>query len=297
MIKQPTYVSVILISLIMNVFISFRLVAKPLFQLDLGRLWLSRVGDDANAYMRTTNVLAPVLAPKSSFLIKGGTVTPSTVSAGRQSMITGITPPQAKFEGKWYEKNDGHSNASILGGIGELIMNETTISIPVVIASNENLVYYGAYMIRDGEIMDVESPVPLIIAGVTVGKTYIRGFIMNKSYGGGEYLEYHDTPHFHMPLDQEADGVLILGKREGDDYFVTAYKIPYGYGVYTPPNVLHTDAHLVGRYLVMYTYTDNFSTVNLKTRKNELVEIQFTPQYHLRTGRIERSSHPKTMKE
>ena len=297
MTKQPIYSSAIFLALAMSVFISSRLIAKPLFQLDLGRLWLTRVGEDANSYMRTTNVLTPVLAPKSSFLIKDGSVSSSPVSADRQLMTVGITPPRAKFNGEWRGKNEGSSVGSVLGGIEKLIMDETIINIPVVMASNENLLYYGAYMIKDGEIMDVESPVPLIIAGVTVGETYIRGFIMSRKYGGGEYLEYHDTPHFHMPLDQEAGGVLILGKREGDDYYVTAYKIPYGYGIYTPPNVLHADAHLVGRYLVMYTYTENFSTVNLKTRTNDLVEVQFFPQYDLRTEHTEPLLRPKTMTE
>lgn len=297
MTKQSIYFSGIHLVITLYVFISFQAVSMPLFQLDLGRLWLERVGEDANAYMRTTSVLTPVLAPKSSFLIKGGTVKPSRVSAGQQLMTVGITPPSVRFSGKWCGKKKGESNANILGGIGELTMDETIINVPVVIASNENLAYYGAHMIKDGEIMDVESPVPLVIAGVIVGETYIRGFIMSRKHGGGEYLEYHDTPHFHMPMDKEADGVLILGKRDGDSYFLTAYKIPYGYGIYTPPYVLHADAHLVGHYLVMYTYTENFSTVNLKTQRDELVEVRFTPQYQFRTERPELPSHTKTMQK
>ena len=258
--------------------------ARATFQLDLGRLWLERLGEDASAYMRTTNVFSPVLAPKTSLLIKNGTVTRSTIAANLPPVTITEIPPQVHFRGEWRGNNEGESDASILGGLGVLLMEEKTLRIPVVIASGENLACYGAHMVKDGDILDVESPVPLVMAGVTVGETYIKGFIMSKKFGGGEYLEYHDTPHFHMPMDKSSGGELILGKREGNTYYLTAYKIPFGYGVYTPPNVIHADAHLIGRYLVMYTYTDNFSTVNLKTPKGELVELELSPRYQIGTG-------------
>ncbi len=285
------------LAVVLSLLISSQVIAKSNFQLDLGRLWLDRVGEDANAYMRTTSVLTPVLSPRSSFIIKGGTVTPSPVSSGQQILATEIMPPRAKIKGEWYGENEGETEGSILGGIGEMILNEKIINIPVVIASPENLAYYGVRLIKDGEIMDVESPVPLVIAGVTVGENYIKGFIMRREHGGGEYLEYHDTPHFHMPLNKDADGVLILGKQDDNSYYVTAYKIPFGYGIYTPPNVLHSDAHLLGHYLVMYTYTNNFSTVNLKTQTGELVQVQFSPQYQVSTESLDLPAHPESSRE
>ena len=276
--KRDISLPITLLAVASSIFISLEALSASHFQLDLGRLWLERVGEDDGAYMRTTYVLTPVLAPKSSFLIKDGTATPTPLPSTSLPLPVGSPPSQAKFSGIWQENKEGDSKASILGGIGDLIMEKAILNIPVVVASSENLAHYGARLIKDGEIMNVESPVPLVIAGVAVGESYIRGFIMSRKHGGGEYLEFHDTPHFHMPLNKESGGVLILGKREGNNYYVTAYKIPYGYGVYTPPYVLHADAHLVGRYLVMYTYTENFSTVNLKTKTGELVEIQLSAE-------------------
>lgn len=273
--KHCVYLVSVLLMSLLSLADSAPTFALSRFHLDLGRLWLDRKGDNANAYMRTVKVLAPVLSPKFSVFIKNGTVARSSVPGRPPQKIQGIKPPQTCFTGMWKGKNEGESKGSVLGGIGELIMVKSIINIPVVTASRENLAHYDARLILDGDVLDVESPVPLVMTDISVGETYVSDFLMNKKYGGGAYLEYHDTPHFHMPQDKEADGVLILGARENELFCLTAFKILYGSGVYTPPYVLHSDAHLVGRYMVMYTYTENFSTVNLKTEKDELVEVRF----------------------
>ena len=44
---------------------------------------------------------------------------------------------------------------------------------------------------------------------------YAEHFIMKSSEGGagmgGAYLEWHDVPHFHMPLSPACGGILVLG--------------------------------------------------------------------------------------
>ena len=84
--------------------------------------------------------------------------------------------------------------------------------------------------------------------------------------GGGSYLEWHDRPHLHMPLDADAGGYLILGRRDGDDYVVSAFRILFGSAVYIPPEVLHADPYLVGNYLVIYSVTKNFPTPSCAAR-------------------------------
>jgi len=67
---------------------------------------------------------------------------------------------------------------------------------------------------------------------------------------------------------------MIIGHQKDGEYRLSAYKIPFGYGIYTPPHLLHADAFLVGRYIVVYSVTENFSTVILKSKNNELVDVR-----------------------
>lgn len=69
---------------------------------------------------------------------------------------------------------------------------------------------------------------------------------------------------------------MILAKRINQiEYHLTAFKIPFGSGVYLSPFVLHNDCCLIGKYLVIYTKSKEFSTANL-FYQNDLVKIKFT---------------------
>jgi hypothetical protein len=96
---------------------------------------------------------------------------------------------------------------------------------------------------------------------------------MDVDLGGGVYLEYHNNPHFHMPLEEYCSGYLVLCKKENDKYYIDAFKIPYGYAIYTPGNIIHNDCFLVGKYLVVYSVSKEYSTVILKTKNNNLVKM------------------------
>jgi hypothetical protein len=107
---------------------------------------------------------------------------------------------------------------------------------------------------------------------MSIGPNYVEKWIWNKDVG--EYLEYHDRPHLHVPMNEDASGYLILGKLVGKEcYCLTAFSIPYGYGIYTPPNIIHSDAHLVGKYLTVYSKTESYSTVILKNKDGDNVNI------------------------
>ena len=111
---------------------------------------------------------------------------------------------------------------------------------------------------------------------MTIGKNYYEGYIKGKDKG--IYLEYHDTGHFHMPLNEQCSGFLLLGKKMAyckrtyeHQIYLTGFEIPYGYAIYTPPNTIHCDLFLTGKYKVAYTMTNNYSTAiikNKETKKN-----------------------------
>jgi hypothetical protein len=84
---------------------------------------------------------------------------------------------------------------------------------------------------------------------------------MHPDLGGGTYLEVHDRPHFHMPVGAASEGGLVLGKPTGgNEYLLTAFRLPPGHGVVTGPGVIHNDAYLIGRFFVIYSLTPEYST-------------------------------------
>ena len=109
---------------------------------------------------------------------------------------------------------------------------------------------------------------------MSIGENYANDFLLKEDYGGGCYLEYHDTPHFHKPITEDSSGYLILGKVIHNKCHLNAFSIPYGYGIYTPPFVIHCDGFLIGKYMVVYTFTPNYSTVILK-HNNKITNIEF----------------------
>ena len=126
--------------------------------------------------------------------------------------------------------------------------------------------------------MKFETKEPLPLTEMSIGVDYVNDFINNKDLGGGQYLEYHDTPHYHAPLNSDNKGYIILGKM--NDYKtkirLSAFLIPYYKGLYTPGNIIHNDANLIGRWLVVYSKTENYSTVLLRDTEDNCSKINFT---------------------
>ena len=106
-----------------------------------------------------------------------------------------------------------------------------------------------------------------------VGETYAKDYLIQEDYGHGAYLEYHDQPHFWLPVSLDCKGFIILGKETNGKFFLTGFRIPYGYAVYAPPYVIHADSYLIGEFLIVYMTASDYSTVILKQKENKLVPI------------------------
>jgi hypothetical protein len=175
--------------------------------------------------------------------------------------------PTAKINNimdKWTSANiSTNNNSNILGDNKVIDIQQGTLTIPIVETSDLNLSFYSAKLLQKNDVIrfDIKNSMPITI--VDIGKNYVEHFLLNKDKGGGCYLEYHDTPHFHMPLNDQATGHLILGKIINNTCHLSAFKIPLGKAIYTPPNIIHCDGYLVGEYLVVYTITEKYSTVLL----------------------------------
>jgi hypothetical protein len=179
--------------------------------------------------------------------------------------------------GEWVHAGDcakDVSSGNVFGGFGRLdvtnLMEEVAgfpeFEVAVCPPTNENLAYYGARLLEPGAQFDCEAPGSMAITVMDTGDKYVEEFIMqeeNKNGAGGMFLEYHDMPHLHMPMDEKAGGYLILGKRIRSKMELSAFAIPYGKAIWTGPNVIHNDCWLTGAYTVVYGPTDHVSCVRL----------------------------------
>ena len=230
-------------------------------------IMVDRRGTCPRSYMKTAAILGYV-KPHQAYTADQRGFAPSTENAAHPQPAenAGNPPPRLCFRGRW-RRNATRSpvEGNILGGNGALIVDNTALEIPVAATTPENLGYYGASLIKNGTPFIFECAKNLPVSEVHIGESYISSYIMDPLKGGGVYLEHHNTPHFHLPKNSDAGGYLLLGKKQGDEYQLSAFHIPFKRGIYTAPSVLHNDSFLTGKYNVVYTVAENYDTAILKT--------------------------------
>lgn len=226
-------------------------------------LMVNRQGNSSQAFMRTTGIIGEV-DPSQSYQIVEENLVPTQQKPTRLH-AEAIVPHHCTLTGEWsHPTKDQTDPSSVLGDIGPFIAQNKKLDIPVAATQPETLSYYGAQLLHSGDTLQFESQVPLPLFSMEIGPDYIKDYMLQKEHANGIFLEYHDRPHFHMPLDTHASGHLILGKKIKEGlYHVSAFAIPFKHAIYTPPGVIHNDSFLVGRYAVVYSQTTNFSTVRL----------------------------------
>ena len=243
--------------------------------MDFDRIKVNRTGDHVQSFMVTDEVLGTV-EPRKRYriTINGLVLTDANNSESFKQKRQIQTPANVQFHGAWITTDDGKAtDANILGGSGTLQINQTELCIPQVVATAENLSFYGAKLVQLGDIIEFETTETLPVTITRVGSSYVEHYLKLENKGGGAYIEYHDRPHLHLPTDKSSSGSMIIGHSLGNKYTLSAFKIPFGYGIYTPPNLLHADAFLIGKFLVIYSVTDHFSTVIFRTPDRELVDV------------------------
>jgi hypothetical protein len=242
---------------------------------DLPALIVNREGELEDAYMHTDHIIGHVY-PNETYRLGWDGMT-GDPNADLPGLPKPIEPKSAVLAGRWDSKIDFvNGEANILGGNGRYTLPEDQceLVIPDVECTPEHLAFYGSRLVKVGEPISFQANAPLPVTRVSVGKTYATNFLMDSIQGGGEFLELHDRPHFHMPLDADSDGHLIIGTKVTDaQRKISAFRIPFGFGVLMPPWVIHADSHLVGHFLVVYSVTNVFSTVTIRKSNGELARI------------------------
>jgi len=165
------------------------------------------------------------------------------------------------------------SNYNILGSDDIMIIDCDEIIIP----ESETLDFYGCKLISNNDVFQLNYDKPdieLPLFEVDIGEKYVDDFLLRDGYGNGFYMEYHDTPHYHQPINKNASGYLVLGKFVDDQIYITKFRIPYGSAIYTQPYVLHSDAYLIGSYNVIYIKTNNYKTYLLLNNQRKIINVK-----------------------
>lgn len=246
-------------------------------QRDAPVLTVARQGESDQAFMRTERYLGYAEPGKTYTLSYQGMQEDS--SAAIKPLPQAQKPPSSPLTGDWQSSVDFTiEDANILGGNGRYLLaqGENQLDIAIAQCTAEHLAYYGCQLVAVGEATRFESTGNLPLTVTSVGADYPEGYLLNPELGGGAYLEVHDRPHFHMPMDEGCGGYLIIGKRNKNGLDeVSAFQIPFGYGVNMAPWAIHSDAYLVGSYMVIYSATPEFSTVIVRKNDGELAKINF----------------------
>ena len=229
---------------------------------------VNRHSDSLNSNMTTTKIVNEILPGKMYEITNDNLI----LSDFEKSSIP-IEDGENEYvviKNNWIDaKNIYTKESNILGFSGKFIANTNTIKIPI----SKNYSFFGIKMFKKGDHLnfpDLKTNIP--VSYMDVGINYIDEYIMKKA--GGVYLEYHDRPHFHMPLNADSKGYMIIGKVVDDDLLLAAFNIPFGYALYTPENIVHNDCFLLGQYLVVYSKTKYYSNVIMKNKNNEPVKVE-----------------------
>jgi hypothetical protein len=239
----------------------------------IDQIVVDRCGPDPRSFMRTEGIIGHV-APDISYRIDSEQLTPvaDTAISPPPSPGNQTPPPHVRLAGVWNAtENVDSANANIFGGLGTLTIARSAFHIPAAPSTDSALAFYRARLLRHGDIVAFEASHNMPVTVTDYGSEYANGFLHVDGLGSGSFIEYHAPPHLHMPLDPSASGHMVLGRSEGDDYLLSAFRIPYGTALYTSANVLHADPYLVGRYLVIYSPTDEYSTVVFRSGDGAIV--------------------------
>jgi hypothetical protein len=167
-------------------------------------------------------------------------------------------PDMVTVKAAWYTATEALKNnikvvsgasGNVFGSMGALLVPDH-FKIPTVTATKENVKHYGLELIENGKELTIRSEqCDIVMMKYDYTSIYKKDFLMQKYGGGGIFVETHEFPHIHIPLSKDCGGYIVIGKKLSETEFnFTAFRIPYGYALYTPSNTIHGDGTLVGEY-------------------------------------------------
>lgn len=240
---------------------------------------VNRFGTSTNSYMKTLKIIKTIKPNINYKILLNNLIEVEELKSYKQNLSYNKNnePKYIEIEGEWIlenKENNTVNNANILGNFGKLI-TDSNINIPINIASSDNIQFYNARLYNLYDLIKFDSEEDLPLTEMLIGDEYVKNYIEVEQLGGGQYLEYHNNPHFHMPLNTNTEGYYILGKILDNKLLLSAFIIPHRKAIYTPKNIIHSDANLIGDWMVVYTKSKEYSSVLIKNKRNEIVKIKF----------------------
>jgi hypothetical protein len=221
-------------------------MASYISYVSIPQLMIHRKGETENAFMKTNHCITVI--PPYSFCMLSNTIL-SVVNCDDKDNnddedkymdIANITiPSQCCISVIETETNTAkNADNNILGSnhILSTLNRIEQISIPVAECNSTNVSYYGAELITQEKPyfkLDNTSPMPLF--NMTIGFDYVKDYLLQPGLGDGFYMEKHNTPHIHIPVDTSSRGYYILGNIINSKLYATAFQIPANCAIYTPP--------------------------------------------------------------
>ena len=244
------------------------------------QLMIHRKGGTENAFMKTNHCIA-VIPPYSSCILSNTIVSVVNGDGDNGIRSTKITIPSHCCIPFVETERNGAKNVdnNILGSnhILYTLNRIDQISIPISECNSTNLSYYGAKLITPENpyfILDNAFPMPLF--NMTIGCDYVSDYLVQPGLGDGFYMEKHNTPHIHIPVDNSSSGYYILGAIIDNNLYATAFQIPANCAIYTPPDIYHCDAALVGNWNVMYACASQYITYIIHNNDNTIPTLSIT---------------------
>ena len=155
-------------------------------------------------------------------------------------------------------------------GPGQLVFPSSfSGEIATEVATPETLGYYGAkFANRTEEQIDVHMEHRQ--ANFTYAENYLDNYVMvdkEKGGAGGATLERHSFCHTDTPYENQAtSGVFVIG-RFLDEFEtqieLTGFVIPQEETLWVPPNVIHTNNYLKGKWNTMLNMDKPVEVVKL----------------------------------
>ena len=244
-------------------------------------IFVNRIGKTPKSFM-CTNKLVSVFTPNSTLQFANSqliekTLDPIVLEKNKQNnkLENEKDINFVRIKGKFVKSFllEKTSN-NILGKNDFFISQVTSLTIPETHITDKTLKTLGCTLIKPGDIFTLEFEKELPLFEVSIGSEYVNEYLLKENFGNGFYIERHNTPHYHQPLDSNAGGFLIVGLILDGDLVLTKFKIPFGYGVYMKPDTLHSDAFLVGNYNVIYTKTLDYSTYLFINSNHSIIRVE-----------------------
>ncbi len=248
-------------------------------------IFVDRKGITSLAFMKTVKLIDVFDQPNQNLLFNGVNIKSTNCLSNKTEFNSYLDIECVKIAGQFIKLKDNktthndnnqiqevHPN-NILGS-SDLFIYNNNFEIPEVITNQATLNFYGCKLIKSGDIFNLQNNKPMPLFEITVGSDYVQNYLLQENLGNGFYIESHNTPHYHQPLNSDSTGHIILAKRFENQLIMSKFKIPLGFGLYTPPYVYHSDAYLVGNYNVIYNKADDYQTFMFKNNENNIINVK-----------------------